>query len=379
MQKINILYIITKLELGGAQRQLLLLIRNLDTTKYNIFLLTSSRGILISEALSIGELKLKTIWALDRPINPLKDILAFISIYKFIKKNKIDIVHTHSSKAGILGRWAAKLAGVKFIFHTVHGWSFHPYQNWLINNLFIFLEKITSLFTDKFIVVCETDKFRGLLNRVGSEEKYVVIPYAIELNVTKDIRDDSMKKELGIKDEDLVIGTISSLKPQKAPWDFVKVAFRVKENFPRAKFLFIGDGFLRERIERMVYNYGLKRDFIFTGWRKDIGRILPIIDIFVLTSLWEGVPIAVLEAMALAKPVVVTDTGGISEIIKDKFNGFLVRCGDVEKISSIILNLLKDKMLKDMIAQNAKDSIDSKYNITSMINSTQKLYLEVIC
>lgn len=376
MQKKNLLYIITKLELGGAQRQLLLLIRNLDTTKYNIFLLTSSKGFLIPDALSIKELKLATLWSLDRPINPLKDALAFISIYKFIKRNKIDIVHTHSSKAGILGRWAAKLANVKLILHTIHGWSFHPYQNWLINNLFIFLEKITSLITDKFIVVCETDKYRGLLNRIGSEKKYAVIPYAIDLNELKK-RDDYIKKELEIKDEELVIGTISSLKPQKAPWDFVRVAFRIKKIFPKVKFILVGDGFLRKRIERIVYRYGLKKDFIFTGWRRDVGRILSIIDIFVLTSLWEGVPIAVLEAMALGKPVVVTDTGGISEIIKDKFNGFLVKCGDVEGISNIVVDLLKDENLKDKISQNARDSIDSRYNIPSMVEATKKLYLDL--
>ena len=152
-QKINILYIITKLELGGAQKQLICLIRGLDKERYNIFLFTAQEGILMPEVLSISDLHIKRSNFLERNLNPIKDFLAMIEIFFFIKTNKIDIVHTHSSKAGILGRIAGWLAGVKIKVHTVHGWPFHQYQPFLTRVTFVLLEKITSFFTDKLIVV----------------------------------------------------------------------------------------------------------------------------------------------------------------------------------------------------------------------------------
>ncbi len=151
MQKINLLYVITKLELGGAQKQLLDLIRHLDKEKFKLFLFSAQTGLLLPEALSIQELTIKKSKWLERAINPLKDLPALLELFYFIKKNNIKIVHTHSSKAGILGRLAAKLANVKIILHTVHGWSFNNHQSVLKRKLFIRLERFAAQFTDKLL------------------------------------------------------------------------------------------------------------------------------------------------------------------------------------------------------------------------------------
>lgn len=377
MQKINLFYGITKLELGGAQKQLLSLIKKLDKEKYNIFLFTAKDGLLLKEALSIKTLKIKRSKFLDRPINPLKDILALIEIYWFIKKNKIEIVHTHSSKAGILGRWAARLAKVKIILHTVHGWSFNDYQPRLVRMLFIYLERLTAQFTHRLIVVSNYDKQKGLNNRIGKEKKYSLIRYGIDYTEFS-IKDKNIRKELGIDTSDFVVGMVSCFKPQKSPLDFIRLSFLVKEVLPNLRFLLVGDGILRKKIERLIYKFNLQNQVILTGWRKDIPRILSAIDIFVLTSLWEGLPISVLEAMASFKPVVATNTGGIREVIIEGKTGFLVEPGNIKEMSVRLVSLLKDEALRKKIGEDAKDFLSSDFTLENMVKNTENLYKDLI-
>ena len=374
MSKVRILYVITKLELGGAQKQLLTLINRLDHEKFLPFLFTARDGLLTQEALSIRGLTLKKSKCLERPINPGKDLLALAEIYLFIKKNKIDIVHTHSSKAGILGRWAARLTKVKVILHTVHGWSFNDYQSTLKRKLFIYLEKITARFTDRLIVVSNHDKIKGLENRIGRAEKYCLIRYGINYEEFQNLRCQNLKKELGINSTSLTVGMISCFKPQKSPGDFIRVAALVNQVMPEVKFLLVGDGILRRSIETKIKKLKLQNNVILTGWRRDIPKILSTIDVFMLTSLWEGLPITVLEAMITSKPVVITDTGGVSEVIQEGKTGFLVTPSDTKKMAAKLISILKDEGLRETMGQNAKAFLGPDFRFENMANSTQLLY-----
>lgn len=373
MPTINLLYVITKLELGGAQKELLSLISNLDKHRFQPFLFTARNGLLLSEALSINGLRLKRAKWLGRPINPWKDILALFEIYRFIKKNDIQIVHTHTSKAGILGRWAARLAKVKFIIHTVHGWSFNDYQPFFIHYIFVWLERLTAQFTHKLIVVSYSDKQKGLRNCIGREDKYVLIRYGIDYAEFFS-QGQKIKKELGINADTLVVGMISCLKPQKSPQDFIKLASLINEILPDVKFVLVGDGILRRKVERSISKFNLQRQVILTGWRRDIPSILSGIDVFVLTSLWEGLPISVLEAMATSKPVVATHTGGIAEVVSEGKTGFLVHPRDINKFTERLTGLLKDKNLRKTIGQNAKNALDFNFTIENMVKNIQALY-----
>lgn len=377
MQRTNILFVITKLELGGAQKQLLSLLSHLDKQKFNPFLFTAQRGLLVQEALSINGLTLQRSKFLERPINPLKDISAFIELYLFIKKNNIEIVHTHSSKAGILGCWAAKLAKVKIIIHTIHGWSFNDYQRSLFRIFFIWLERLSAHFTDKLIVVSSYDKQKGLDNRIGKKDKYTLIRYGIDY-AAFDIKDENIKKELGINANDLVVGMIACFKPQKSPQDFIKLAFLIKKVSQNVKFLLIGDGILRKKIERLICRFNLQKQVILPGWRTDIPRILAVMDIFVLTSLWEGLPISVLEAMASSKPIISTHTGGVGEIIVEGRSGFLVPPHDLNKISERLTILLKDGNLREAMGQNAKDDLGLDFTLTNMIKGNENIYRDLL-
>lgn len=371
--KNNILYVITKLELGGAQKHLLGLLTNLDRGKFNIFLFTAKEGLLLNDALAIKGLSVWTSSFLERRINPFKDVAALFEIYHFIKRNNIDIVHTHSSKAGILGRFAARLAGAKAIVHTVHGWSFNDYQPFFMRWIYILVERFTAKFSDKLIVVSYCDKAKGLENRIGNNNKYVLIRYGINFREFN-VNDCDIRRELGINNRDLAVGMISCLKPQKSPQDFIRLAKLVNQGLPHTKFILVGDGVLRKKIERLINKYKLSKIVVLTGWRRDIPEILSTIDIFVLTSLWEGMPIAVLEAIASFKPVITTYTGGISEIIHEGDTGFLVPPQDMDSMAEKLKALLMDEALRRQIAQKAKNYINSNFGIENMAKNTQGLY-----
>lgn len=373
MPKVNLLYVITKLELGGAQKQLLSLIDNLDRQRYQPFLFTANEGLLFSQARSIPGLTIKKSKWLDRQINPLKDIFAIIEIYFFIKKNKIQIVHTHSSKAGILGRLAAKLAKAKIVIHTVHGWPFHDHQNGLLNAIYFGLERIMAFFTDRLIVVSEYDKRKGLDSRIGKESQYSIIHYGIVAEHFKG-KKQNVKAELGIGSDEFVVGTIACFKPQKSLQDFIKFSGLVKQVLPNTKFILVGDGVLRKKIESLITALDLNKHVILTGWRRDIPEILSVLDVFVLTSLWEGLPISVLEAMAASLPVVATNTGGIAEVINDSELGFLVSCGDIGAMAEKVVYLLNQKrLLKEPVDEKRKVLLND-FRLENMLKSTQELY-----
>ena len=373
MQKVNILYLVTKLELGGAQIQLLDIIRRLDKERYRPFLFTAKEGFLIREASSIDRLTLAKSGYLDRPINLWKDILALAEIRRFIKKNNISIVHTHSSKAGILGRLAARLAGINYIIHTVHGWSFNDYQSSLIRSLYIFLERIAARFTKKIIVVSCADMRKGLDAGIGRKEKYIKIDYGIDLKKSSKPGAD-LKQALGIGAHDLVVTNISCFKPQKAPFDFIKLASLLSCDYSGLKFIMVGDGVLRPDIEERIKRLHLEDRIILAGWRRDIPDILEITDILALTSLWEGVPIAVLEAMAASRAVVATSTGGIEEIINNGRTGFLVSVGDMPQMKEKVSLLLSGDEARRSMGAKARDFIAGKFTVEKMALRNQQIY-----
>lgn len=380
--KINILFVVTKLELGGAQKQLLSLISRIDKHNYNLFLFTASTGLLLKDALSIPGLKVIQSKFLERQVNPVKDFLALLELSRFIKANHIKILHTHSSKAGIVARIAAKLAGVKIIVHTVHGWPFNDYQPVLLRSFFLFLEKFAAQFTKKIIVVSEHDFYKGINNNIGSRDKYLLLRYGIDFSEFMPDKTIDTRGELGLDKDDFVVGMISCFKQQKSPQDFIKLAVKMFEASleaqERLKFLLVGDGRLRSNIELLINKFNLKDRVILTGWRRDIPRILSAIDVFVLTSLWEGLPVVVLEAMCSGKPIIATNTGGIAEIVSDSKTGFLVPCHGIKEMAVKLTAIMKNEDFRLSIARQAQDSLDRIFSVDNMVRSHNMVYERLI-
>lgn len=353
--------------------------RRLNKEEYNIFLFTAYTGLLMDEALAISGITVKRSKFLERPINPLKDLLALFEIYSFIREKQIDVVHTHSSKAGIVGRLAARMARVRIIIHTVHGWSFNDYQPFWTRLMYICLERWTGGFSDRLIVVSRYDQEKGLSNNIANENKYSLIRYGIdyaEFSAEQDA--GKARQELGIGADDLVVGMIACFKPQKSPGDFVRLAGLINQSLPGVRFVLVGDGALRGNIEKLISKYNLRRNMFLLGWRDDIQEILSIVDVFVLTSLWEGLPISVLEAIASGKPVVATDTGGIKEVVFENKTGFLVSPGDVKTMAEKVKILLNNKDLRFKIGNNARGRLGESYRLDSMVKNTEELYKNLL-
>lgn len=374
MNKIKVAIIVTKLELGGAQKVAISICEKLDKSKFEPFLICGCGGILDEETKN----KIRVIFIKDlvREISPIKDFKALYSIYKVLKQEKPIIVHTHSSKAGIIGRFAAKMCGIKNIIHTIHGFSFNDTQNFLKKNLFIFLERIGAKISKYLIPVSTENITKGLNNNIGNKEQYKYIRLGVDIDNFKNFKDTpSLKKELNINEQDILVTTIGPFKPQKNLPDFIKTANNISKKHKDFKFVIVGDGTLRPEFEKLIKEYDIFDTVFLIGWRRDISNILNSSDIFVMTSLWEGLPISTIEAMCCGLSPIVNDVDGQREIVKDGFNGFLIKPYDIKSCEEKILLLVNDKKLKEEMSLNAKNSIDDTFSINYMIKQHEQLYL----
>ena len=374
MNKIKIAVIITKLELGGAQKVAISLCEKMDKNKFEPFLICGCGGILDKETKK--KIRVRFVKNLVREINPIKDLKALFSIYKILKKEKPIIVHTHSSKAGILGRIAAKLCGIKNIIHTIHGFSFNDTQSFIKKKTFIFLEKFCARLSSILIPVSTENITKGLKNNIGEKEKYHYIRLGVDINNFKNFNQiPSLKQELKLNKYDILITTIGPFKPQKNLPDFIRLANNLSKLDNKFKFVIVGDGELRKSFEQMIKYFDIFNNIFLIGWRKDISNILNSSDFFVMTSLWEGLPISTIEALCCGLVPIVNDVDGQREIIKNGINGFLISPYDIEAIQEKILLLTSDNKLKQKMSKNAKNCIDKTFSIDYMIKQHENLYL----
>jgi len=371
------LHIITNLELGGAQKYALTMINGVDKDKYTKYFISAPRGLLCKQAKQIGNVKVYFLSALKQRIHPIYDLMALIELVCYIKEKKIDLVHTHSSKAGIIGRWAAKIAGVKVILHTIHGWSFNHSMNPFVYLVYVWLEKITALITTKFVAVCQSDIDKGIGCGIGLKDDYTLLQYGLDLE--KYANGILSKEKFGFKEQTAVVGIVACFKPQKNLLDFIEAAAIISKSNPNVKFVCVGDGVMRTRIEKLVKDRQLDQKIIFLGWRQDVIKIMSIFDIVALTSLWEGLPIALLEAAALGKSIVAYDVDGVKEIVQNGQNGYLISVGDISAFADKVNILLKDPQLCKIMGANGKDLLQhSAFQIKRMLSRTDELYSHLL-
>jgi len=380
MDKIKVCHIITKLELGGAQINTLYTVSHLDKDKFVPVLITGTGGVQDAEAKEFIGVKIFFSSLIIRPIRPWVDFLAFLKIWRILIKERPAIVHTHSSKAGIIGRWAAYFAGIKLIVHTVHGFGFNEFQNPLVRKILILAEKITAKITSKLVVVTNEDIKKGIENGIGETSQYVLIRSGIDTELYKNfsINKEAKKRELEISFSKKIIVSVMPFKVQKNPKDLIKAAKIVTDKYPESIFLIAGDGELRGEMERLISSLDLEVKVKLIGWRRDIPEILAISDVFALTSLWEGLPRSILEAMCLKLPVVAYAVDGVKEVVKDGVTGFLVRPFDIENMASQILKLLNDEKSSKALGQKGFESVTEEFDINFMVKKQEALYINII-
>lgn len=383
MAVIKVFHPITRLVLGGAQQNTIDTCALLDKTRFDARIIagpeTGPEGELITTVRQRG-IPLTIIQELVFRPDPVKDFKALAKLRSFFAREKPAIVHTHSSKAGIVGRWAARLARVPVIVHTVHGWGHHPYQHVLMRNLYKFLERCTVPFTDKLIVVSRLNADKGLADGIGTADKYVTIHSSINLQEFMEVSCDAaeVKKSLGMDPSRPVVGTVGRFTPQKNPRDFVRVAALVRTQVPEAQFLFVGDGGMRNECEQLRAELGLENAMFFPGMREDVPQMLRCMDVFILTSLWEGLPRVIPQAMAVGLPVVANAVDGVCEVVRDGDNGFLIKPHEVQTMAESIVRLLGDPDLRHRMGEQGRKTAQQEFSVTEMVKQIEALYEELL-
>lgn len=374
MSEVKILHIHTLPVVSGSGIHTLITMQELKDKGYVIEFACAPGGTLIDEVVR-SNIPFRPIRHFIHEINVFSDFMALVELVLLMRRRRYTIVHSHNSKAGFLGRLAAKLAGVPIIIHTIHGFAFHEYEKPPRRILFILLEKLAAGFADRLITVSTPLRNWGLELKIGREEQYCVIPDGIEIDRFK-IRIDLAKKkqELGINPQDLVVGMVAKLWKGKGHMTLLEAAPSIIREIPNVKFLFVGEGYLRQDLERIALSKGLKDYIIFTGFRNDIPQITATFDIAVLASFFEGLGRVLLEAMVLEKPVVATNVGGIPEVVKDGVNGFLVPAGDSHLLAETIIKLLKDENLRRDMGRVGRKMIDEKFSAKKMVGDIERLY-----
>jgi len=379
MRELRIVHLITLLELGGAQQNTIYSCRSQAAAGHRVWLLSGAGGILDDDAASLPGVERISIKELVHPLSPLQDLAAVRCLTSLFKELKPDIIHTHSSKAGFLGRLAAHRAGVSAVVHTVHGWSFHPEQNFLGHLLYRRLERVASKWCRFLITVSDHDRATGLRFGIGKRQQYRTIRSGIDWPevVEAGPRRAAVREQLGVAPEETMVLMVACLKPQKAPLDFVKVAAAV----PDAIFFIAGDGRLRADVERAAQRLGISDRVRLLGWRRDVPELVQAADILVLTSRWEGLPRAVVEAVAAGTPVVATDTGGIREVIRPMLNGILVPPGDTAALAGNIKEVIcwpRTNAARSERAALTASALRGEFDLTVMADQLLSLYGEVL-
>ncbi|MEW6378178.1 MAG: glycosyltransferase family 4 protein [bacterium] len=381
--KIRIVQIITKLELGGAQEATLSTVENLDRSRFEPVLISGQHGLLVQKARSLKGVKCIFVPALHRQVHPVWDFLALVHLILILHREKMEnpriIVHTNSSKAGILGRMAAAAAGIGCIVHTVHGFGFHDYQRPLARKLYIFLEKAAARVSTRIIFVSRANlklaQKLGICRRIGHGR---VIRCGIDLHRFFRDRDQVMQEQGAMKeDSSPLIGMVACFKPQKSPLDFIRMAERVSRVFPKARFMMVGDGQLRPQIRSLAQRLSLSDRLVLAGWREDVERILPELDVLVLTSLWEGLPLVLVEATAAGIPIVATDIDGNREIVRNGINGYVVPPRNPAAMAERVISALQHP---EQLAYTGKAQrfLVQGFDLHHMIRQLELLYQEIM-
>ncbi|MBI3621084.1 MAG: glycosyltransferase family 4 protein [Nitrospirae bacterium] len=397
---VPVVHIITRLELGGAQENTLFTVAHLDRRRFTPHLMTGCGGLLDEEARRLAGVPVAWVPSLIRQIRPWRDLSALLSLRRGLlsireEAGPVMIVHTHSSKAGILGRYAARMAGATVVIHTYHGFGFHDGQPWWLRRFLIRLERFMAQLTDSVIVVSEANRRLGEAiglfgasggQRTDGRPPSVLIRSGIDLATLQEgggraeERSQARAKvraALGLAPDAPVVLTVACLKPQKAPGDVVEVAARVCRDRPDARFLIAGDGELRPQLEAQIRAEGLEGRVILLGWRRDIPQLMRAADLFLLTSRWEGLPRAILEALAAGLPVVATAADGVTDIIQDGVNGYVAPVGDVEGLAGRVDELLRAPAVRQRMSA-AASSLPDEFNIHTMVRQQEALYADLL-
>jgi len=382
---IRVLHIITRMILGGAQENTLLTVEGLDQMPgYDAALISGVDNGPEGELLSRAEktTKLTVIPEMGRSVNPVSDLTAFWKLYRLIKQENYHIVHTHSWKAGVLGRIAAWLAGTPIIVHTFHGLTFHDHQPWLVNHAIRLSEKICAPLTHFYISVSDVTTQKALEAKIDRAEKFTTVYSGMELDWFLNCQADpqEIRRELGIPTGAPVVGKIARLAPQKNHDELLKAAPEIVRRHPDVRFLLIGNGVLYDQILEQVRQMGIAENFVFAGLidRERIPEMIAAMDIVAHTGLWEGLPRVLPQAMAMGKPCVSFNTDGTPEVLISGKNGYMIERHDTAGLTEAISKLISDPELRLKMGAAGRKHVDPMFRAETMVEEIADVYEKLL-
>jgi glycosyltransferase involved in cell wall biosynthesis len=370
-KRINILECIRQGQVGGGESHLLSLVENLDKEIFNPIVLSFTDGPMIDRLR-----KMNITVHIIPTLRPF-DLTKWKQVQKLLKDHKIELVHAHGTRANSNVLWAARSLGIPVIY-TVHGWSFHPDQKPLVRNIRIMGEKYLTSRSDLNISVSASNQQSG--KQFINSFKSIVINNGIDLKkfdpsaLHRDIR-----KELNIPADKILVLFIARFTSHKQPLALIEAFSKAFQSNPDLHLLLVGDGDQKEDANDMIRRSGMSEHITMESFRQDVPDVLASADIFVLPSLWEGLPIGLLEALAMGKAVIATNVDGTSEIIENGVNGILIETEDlVNDLGKAIEALSKDKASREKFSHNAMHTITEKYNAANMTKEIENIYLNIL-
>ncbi len=395
---IRVLRIISRLNIGGPARHVVILSSHLDagvfeTKSGDMYSLRvpAFQTLLVSGTVKEYEgdmsylareygVAVRVIPSLGREISLLDDVRSFCALLRIIFSFRPDIVHTHASKAGALGRAAAIATGVPIVVHTFHGHVFRGYFGKRATSLVMAVERFLTRFTNAVVVLSDSqEKDITKRYRVAPKSKVHIIPLGLDLAPYAAAKrfSGTLRKSLGLERNVPVVATAGRLVAIKDHRTFLEAAAKVLEARPEVRFVIVGDGEMKPELQNLAAELGISHAVHFTGWMKDMRTVYPDIDILVQSSVNEGTPVSVIEAMASGCCVVATRAGGTVDVVLDHENGLLVQVGDAEALARGILDVVDNPALGQQLGERARNSA-GRYDSARLAADIEKLYLELL-
>jgi len=383
-EKIRVLRVIARLNIGGPALHATLLTERLDPQRYDSLLVAGTEdpgegNYLALQGKSLE--RLQVVPALGREIRGLQDLAAFVRLVRLMRQVRPHVVHTHTAKAGTLGRLAARLTGVPVVVHTYHGHVFRGYFSPVATRLFLAVERWLARRTDRLLTVSQTVRRELLELGVGTPDRLTVVPLGLDLEpfLTVDPSGgNGLRRELGVEPGTPLVGIVARLVPIKAHEVFFAAAAMVSARRPETRFVVVGDGARRVELETMVERLGLARSVRFLGWRGDLPAIYRDVDVVVLTSRNEGSPVSLIEAMAAGRPVVATRVGGVPDLVEHGVNGYLVEPDQPSLVADAVLALLDEPERREALGRAGRKRVYPAFGAERLLRDIDTLYAALL-
>ena len=382
--RIKILRIIGRLNVGGPAIHVVNLTAGLDPDRYQSLLVAGreneAEGSMLEFALSHGVAPTVIAEIVTAFSLAPRDGKALWKLYQLMRKERPHIVHTHTAKAGFLGRLAARMAGVPIIVHTFHGHVLHGYYGPAKNELLRRIEQSLAWLCDRLVTVSEQVKNELVGYSIAKAEKISVVPLGFDLDpfLNSHAQQGEFRREMGLSNEHKLIGIVGRIFPIKNHALFLDAAARVSARERNARFIVVGDGVLRPTLESQARELGIGDKVLFTGWRRDLPRLCVDLDVLVVSSDNEGTPVSAIEAMAARCPVVATRVGGLPDLIDDHKTGRLVPPRNADALASAVLDLLQSPHTARELGRNAQEFVRQRFAVRRLLGDMDHLYRQLL-